>query len=98
MNRNEAREAVVRTGRLLEERGLTVGTGGNLSVRGEGEELVAIKPSAIPYGLMTPEDVPLLDLEGRVVEGAGVGGHMGGRQLRPLPCEPHCDGCHLPTF
>ncbi len=69
MNRNEAREAVVRTGRLLEERGLTVGTGGNLSVRVEGEELVAIKPSAVPYGLMTPEDVPLLDLEGRVVEG-----------------------------
>jgi len=62
MNRNEAREAVVRTGRLLEERGLTVGTGGNLSVRVEGEELVAIKPSAVPYGLMTPEDVPSLQL------------------------------------
>ena len=38
-------------------------------MRVEGEELVAIKPSAVPYGLMTPEDVPLLDLEGRVVEG-----------------------------
>ena len=69
MDRNEAREAVVLYGRRLAERGLTVGTGGNLSVRVAGEPLVALKPSGVPYEVLTPSDVPLLDLEGRVVEG-----------------------------
>lgn len=64
----EQREQVVRYARLLIERGLTRGTGGNISVR--QDELVAITPSGIAYESMTAEDIVVVDLAGRVVEGA----------------------------
>lgn len=63
----EQREQVVRYARLLIERGLTRGTGGNISVR--QDELVAITPSGVAYASMTVEDIVVVDLAGRVVEG-----------------------------
>ena len=63
----EQREQVVRYARLLIERGLTRGTGGNISVR--QDELVAITPSGVAYASMTAEDIVVVDLAGRVVEG-----------------------------
>ena len=68
MRMQEQREQVVRYARLLIERGLTRGTGGNISVR--QDELVAITPSGIAYESMTAEDIVVVDLAGRVVEGA----------------------------
>lgn len=63
----EQREQVVRYARLLIERGLTRGTGGNISVR--QDELVAITPSGVAYASMTAEDIVVVDIAGRVVEG-----------------------------
>lgn len=68
MRMQEQREQVVRYARLLIERGLTRGTGGNISVR--QDELVAITPSGVAYASMTAEDIVVVDLAGRVVEGA----------------------------
>lgn len=61
------REAVARLGRELLERGLTRGTGGNVSVR--AGERVAISPSGVPYGDVTPERVAVVDGAGEVVAG-----------------------------
>lgn len=68
MRMQEQREQVVRYARLLIERGLTRGTGGNISVR--QDELVAITPSGVAYASMTAEDIVVVNLAGRVVEGA----------------------------
>jgi L-fuculose-phosphate aldolase len=70
MRLQEEREAVARWGRRLLEAGLTVGSGGNLSAIHRGAGLVAISPSGMDYGAIAPGDVPLMDLEGRVAEGA----------------------------
>lgn len=61
------RNDIVRFGRKLLDRGLVTGTGGNLSLR-KGD-LAAVSPSAVEYEAMTPEDVVVTDMCGRVVEG-----------------------------
>lgn len=69
-NREEAKRAVVETGRRILTSGLVVGTWGNVSTRVPGEpEVVAISPSGMDYMTITEEDVVLLDLTGQVIEG-----------------------------
>ena len=61
------REQVVNYCRLMQKRGLTRGTGGNISIR--HGEYMAISPSGVDYETMTAEDVPVADMEGKVVYG-----------------------------
>lgn len=65
----DERKAVVEYGRKLITSQLTTGTGGNLSIFNRSEGLVAIKPSAVDYFIMRPEDVVVVTPEGEVVEG-----------------------------
>ena len=67
------REELIYYGRQMLMCGLTVHTGGNLSVRDPETGLIAIKPTSRPYDRLRPEDIPILDPEGKVIEG----------QLRP---------------
>jgi L-ribulose-5-phosphate 4-epimerase len=53
----------------LLRRGLAIYTFGNASGIARDEGLVVIKPSGVPYATMTPKDLVITDLEGRVVEG-----------------------------
>src|SRR5512147_300653 len=53
----------------LPRNGLVVWTGGNISARDPETGLVAIKPSGVRYGELTPERMVVVDLDGRVVEG-----------------------------
>jgi L-fuculose-phosphate aldolase len=62
----EAREAIVATCRELASAGLVVGTAGNVSVREKG--LVAVTPSSVRYGELTPELVGVHQLDGAAVE------------------------------
>ena len=48
---------------------LVVWTAGNVSARVPGHDLLVIKPSGIAYDDLTPENMVVCDLEGRVVEG-----------------------------
>jgi len=57
-------------GRKLIESGLTVGTGGNLSVYDRSSGCVAISPSGVDYERTQPEDVVVVDAGGAHVEGA----------------------------
>ncbi|MDM7999485.1 MAG: class II aldolase/adducin family protein [Dehalococcoidia bacterium] len=69
----EAQKAeVLEVARKMEEKGLVLGTSGNVSQRckeREGRELVAITPSGRHYDTMKVEDIVLVDMEGNRVEG-----------------------------
>jgi L-ribulose-5-phosphate 4-epimerase len=49
---------------------LAIYTFGNVSAIDRTEGVVGIKPSGIPYDVLKPEDIVLIDLENRVVEGS----------------------------
>jgi L-fuculose-phosphate aldolase len=65
----EERQMVVRYGLGMVQAGLTTGTGGNLSCRGQDRGLVAISPSGVPYDEVHPRDVVVVDLAGNIVDG-----------------------------
>jgi L-ribulose-5-phosphate 4-epimerase len=48
---------------------LVVWTAGNVSARVPGHELLVIKPSGVSYDDLTPDNMVVCDLQGRVVEG-----------------------------
>lgn len=48
---------------------LVVWTAGNVSARVPGRDLLVIKPSGVAYDDLTPDNMVVCDLEGRVVEG-----------------------------
>jgi len=53
----------------LVRQGLVTLTWGNVSGINPQRELVVIKPSGVPYGQIEPEQMVVVDLDGRVVEG-----------------------------
>lgn len=52
----------------MTEAGLIEGTAGNISVR-FGDARVCITPSGVEYGSVTEGDLPVVDLDGKVIEG-----------------------------
>ena len=69
MNLRNLREQVLEANLELVRRGLVLYTFGNASGIARGEGLVAIKPSGVPYDSMKPEDLVVVDLDGKIVEG-----------------------------
>ena len=65
----KAREELVKYGKKLVTAGLTKGTGGNLSVFDRANGHVAITPSGIDFFEIQPEDIVIIDLDGKIVEG-----------------------------
>lgn len=63
------RAAVCTANQQLPQRGLVRLTWGNVSAFDRESKLMVIKPSGVPYENLTPENMVLVDLEGRVVEG-----------------------------
>jgi L-ribulose-5-phosphate 4-epimerase len=63
------REQVLEANLELVRRGLVLYTFGNASGISRGDALVVIKPSGVPYEVMKPEDLVVVDLEGKPVEG-----------------------------
>jgi L-ribulose-5-phosphate 4-epimerase len=63
------REEACAANRQLGASGLVDLTFGNVSVFDPGPGVFAIKPSGVPYADLSPENMVLVDLEGRVVEG-----------------------------
>ena len=55
--------------RKLIHSGLTNGTSGNASIYDASAGLVAISPTGVNYDSLEPQDVAVVDLEGRLVEG-----------------------------
>ena len=65
----EKRQVIVEYGKKLITAGLTRGTGGNISVLDEKSKLMAISPSGMDYFETKPEDVVVMDLNGKIVDG-----------------------------
>ena len=69
MKLKDLREQVLDANLELVRRGLVLYTFGNASGISRGEGLVVIKPSGILYESMKLEDLVIVDLEGKTVEG-----------------------------
>lgn len=65
----ELKERVWQANLGLVKRGLVILTFGNVSGFDPEKSLVAIKPSGVAYEDLKPENIVLVDLEGKVVEG-----------------------------
>ncbi len=63
------REEVCRANLELPRNNLVVWTGGNISGRDPRTGYVVIKPSGVPYAELAPENMVVVDLEGKTVEG-----------------------------
>jgi L-ribulose-5-phosphate 4-epimerase len=66
---DKLRAEVLEANLELVRRGLVIYTFGNASGVSREEGLLAIKPSGVPYDKMTPDDMVITDLNGRIVEG-----------------------------
>ncbi|HJQ45319.1 MAG TPA: class II aldolase/adducin family protein [Amycolatopsis sp.] len=63
----EDRVAVCEYARRMAADGLVVGTSGNISVR--SGDLVAVTPTGVGYANLRPQDVPVVALDGSIVDG-----------------------------
>ena len=63
------RQQVLEANVELSRRGLAPFTFGNASAFDRDSGMVVIKPSGVPYDVMTERDLVVVDLDGRVVEG-----------------------------
>lgn len=63
------RQEVVDYCKLMVARGLTKGTGGNISIFDRESGTMIISPSGIDYDVMTAEDVSVVDLNGNIMTG-----------------------------
>jgi L-fuculose-phosphate aldolase len=69
LNHLDLREEIVEVSRRMSESGLVMGTSGNVSARTpDGNALIT--PSGLDYALMEPEDVVLVDLDAKGLEGS----------------------------
>ncbi len=63
------REELVKLNQELPKNHLVTWTSGNVSIRDKETGYVAIKPSGVMFEDLTAEDMVVLDLEGKIVEG-----------------------------
>ena len=67
-NLDTQRADIVKLGRLLHDKGFVAALDGNISARVNGGMILAT-PTCISKGMMEPEDLVLVDLNGRKIEG-----------------------------
>jgi L-ribulose-5-phosphate 4-epimerase len=67
---DKLRAEVLEANLELVRRGLVIYTFGNASGVSREHGLLAIKPSGVPYDKMTPGDMVITDLDGKIVEGS----------------------------
>lgn len=65
----ELRRRVTAVAKKAYDRGLVAATSGNYSQIDPESRLVVITPTSLDYTIMTPEDLVVIDLEGKIVEG-----------------------------
>ncbi len=65
----ELKQKVYEANMLLPKHGLVTFTWGNVSAIDRASGLFVIKPSGVDYDVMKPEDMVVVDLDGKVVEG-----------------------------
>ena len=63
------KDAVCRANKKLAALGLVTGSFGNVSGADRGLGIMAIKPSGVDYGELTPDTIVVMDLDGKILEG-----------------------------
>jgi L-ribulose-5-phosphate 4-epimerase len=66
---SKVKEAVYKANLELVKQGLVIHTWGNVSGRDKASGLIVIKPSGVSYKKMKPDDMVVLDPDGKIVEG-----------------------------
>lgn len=66
---NQLRREVFEANIFLKKSGLVVLTWGNVSAIDRASGLVVIKPSGVEYSELTPENMVIMNLDGKVIEG-----------------------------
>ena len=66
----ELKNAVCEANLELQKKQLVIYSWGNVSGIDRSAGVIAIKPSGVAYDVLTPEKIVLLDLEGKIIEGA----------------------------
>ena len=69
MNQEQLQREIIKIGNDLIKKGLTSGTGGNISGRLPGEDWFYISPSGIPYADIKAEDLVKISLNGEIIGG-----------------------------
>jgi len=69
VNESCMRQEICRIGQMVHSRGYVAGTDGNISVR-LSQDLVLCTPTSLCKGMMEPDDLVIVDLEGRQRNGA----------------------------
>ena len=69
-NYREYKQQVLDYSQELVQRGYFSGTGGNLSIRIQDENLFAITPSNLDYMLMQADDICIVNFAGKLIEGS----------------------------
>ncbi len=69
MNLQELKEMVVKANKELPKKELVKYSWGNVSAIDRENNLIVIKPVGIPYDELTVENVSVVDLEGKILEG-----------------------------
>jgi len=86
-NDSRVREEICHLGRMLHQNGYVAGCDGNLSVR-IGRDAVLSSPTSISKGMMQPDDLVVVDMEGRQTAGhrhpsTELGMHLLFYRMRP---------------
>ncbi len=69
MDFKDLKEQVYEANMEIPKQRLAIYTFGNVSAIDRAKGIIGIKPSGVPYSDLTVDDIVILDLEGRVVEG-----------------------------
>jgi L-fuculose-phosphate aldolase len=63
------REQVIKYCQKLLTRGLTIGTGGNISILNRQHNFLVISPSGLDYFDLTPQDIVIVERQGNIIDG-----------------------------
>jgi L-ribulose-5-phosphate 4-epimerase len=88
----ELKKEVCAANLLLPKHGLVTFTWGNVSGIDRERGLVVIKPSGLPYEGMTPEDMVVVDLNGKIAEGRWKPSSDTATHLELYKAFPDCGG------
>lgn len=87
VSERQHREDIIRFGKLLHQKGYVAATDGNLTVRLDNDTVLTT-PTGMSKGLMEPEDLVLVDMNGRKLSGrrpasTEIGMHLLIYKMRP---------------
>ena len=88
----ELKKEVCAANLLLPKHGLVTFTWGNVSGIDRERGLVVIKPSGLPYEGMTPEDMVVVDMDGKIAEGRWKPSSDTATHLELYKAFPDCGG------